>query len=174
MKVTLKIVAAILIMTPLYAYGGGNPEHVKFPEGYEKSFTKYSTANRANQTQVAKLYANETTINSYKQGQESASGSVVVMEIYTPKKSADGKPVAGKDGVFEIDSLAAVAVMEKREDWDASFSTEDRTGNWGFAVYNPDGTEKSNDLNCVQCHTPLSGQDYLFTYQRLVDFVKNH
>lgn len=172
MKHILKTIAAVMIAAPLTAYAGGDPEHVKFPEGYEKTFTKYATMNRANQTQVAKLYANETAISSYSQGQKSASGAVVIMEIYTPKKDADGKPIAGIDGVFEIDSLSAVAVMENRNNWDAAFPKENRTGDWGFAVYNPDGTAKSNDLNCVQCHTPLQAQDYLFTYQKLVDFVK--
>lgn len=172
MKRTLKIIVAALIASPLLAHAGGDPEYVKFPQGYEKAFTQYGTMNRANQTQVAKLYANEAAISSYKQGQKSSSGAVVVMEIYNPKKDADGKPVPGKDGLFEIDSLAAVAVMENRDNWDAAFPKENRTGNWGFAVYNPDGTPKSNDLNCVQCHTPLQSQDYLFTYQKLVDFVK--
>lgn len=174
MKSSLKLIAMIFAFSPLYAYAGGNPEHVKFPEGYEKTFTKYSTANRANQKQVAKLYANEIAITSYTQGKKAASGSIVIMEIYSPKTDAEGKPVPGGDGVFEIDSLAAVGVMENRNNWDESFTQEDRTGDWGFAVYNPDGSEKSNDLNCVQCHTPLNAQDYLFTYQRLVDFVKSH
>lgn len=174
MKSSLKLITLILAVSPLYAYGGGDPEHVKFPDGYTETYTKYSTANRANQTQVAKLYANEAAITSYTQGEKAASGSVVIMEIYSPKTDADGKPVPGSNGVFEIDSLAAVAVMENRDNWDESFPQENRTGNWGFAVYNPDGSEKSNDLNCVQCHTPLNAQDYLFTYQRLVDFVKNH
>ena len=172
MKYALRIIAAVLIAAPLYVYAGGDPEHVKFPEGYEKTFTKYATMNRANQTQVAKLYANDVAISSYQQGNKSAPGSIVIMEIYTPKKDAEGKPIAGKEGVFEIDSLSAVAVMENRNNWDAAFPQENRTGNWGFAVYNPDGTPKSNDLNCVQCHTPLQAQDYLFTYQKLVDFVK--
>ncbi len=172
MKYTLRTIAAVLIAAPLTAYAGGDPEHVKFPEGYEKTFTKSATANRANQTQVAKFYANEAAISSYTQGQKSASGAVVIMEIYTPKKDADGKPIVGKDGLFEIESLSAVAVMENKNNWDAAFPKENRTGDWGFAVYNPDGTTKSNDLNCVQCHTPLQAQDYLFTYQKLVDFVK--
>ncbi len=172
MKYVLRAIAATLIATPLFAHAGGDPEHVKFPQGYEKTFTQYATMNRANQTQVAKLYANETAISSYTQGNKSASGSVVIMEIYNPKKDAEGKPISGKDGIFEIDSLAAVAVMENKNNWDAAFAKENRTGDWGFAVYNPDGTAKSNDLNCVQCHTPLQAQDYLFTYQKLVDFVK--
>ncbi len=172
MKYALKTIATILIVAPLYAYAGGDPEYVKFPEGYEKTFTKYATMNRANQTQVAKLYANDAAIASYTKDQKSASGSIVIMEIYNPKKDADGKPVAGSDGIFEIESLAAVAVMENRNNWDAAFAKDHRTGDWGFAVYNPDGTAKSNDLNCVQCHTPLQAQDYMFTYQQLVDFVK--
>lgn len=174
MKGVLKTVAAVLIISPLYVHGGGNPEHVKFPDGYENTFTLYSMANRANQTQVAKLYANDTAVASYKAEQKAASGSVVVMEIYATKTGEDGKPVQGGDGLFEIDSLAGVAVMEKRDDWGEGFSADDRTGNWGFALYNPDGSEKSNELNCVQCHTPLVAQDYLFTFQRVVDFVKNH
>jgi hypothetical protein len=172
MKYTSRAIAAALIAAPLYAYAGGDPEHVKFPQGYEKTFTKYATANRANQTQVAKLYANDVAISSYTQGQKSAAGSVIIMEIYTPKKDVEGKFITGSDGTFEIDSLSAVAVMENRNDWEAAFPKENRTGDWGFAVYNPDGTPKNNDLNCVQCHTPLQGQDYLFSYQKLVDFVK--
>lgn len=173
MKRALKIAAAILAISPIYVHSGGDPEYVKFPESYEKTFTQYATVNRANQKQVAKLYANKTMISSYKEDQKSTPGSVVVMEIYTPKTDAEGKPIPGDDGIFEIDSLAAVAVMENRDNWDQDYPAENRTGNWGFAVYNPDQTEKSNDLDCVQCHTPLAGQDHLFTYQKLVDFVKN-
>ncbi len=174
MKNVLKILVALLAVTPLYVHSGGDPEYVEFPEDYDKAFTQYATANRANQKQVAKLYANETAIASYQKSQRGAPGSVVVMEIYSPKTDAEGKPVPGDDGIFVIDSLAAVAVMEKRDDWNEAYPVENRVGNWGFAVYNPDGTEKSNDLNCVECHTPLSSQDYLFTYHKLVDFVKNH
>ena len=172
MKNIFRTVASLLAFTPLLVQAGGDPEHVKFPKDYDKNFTLYATMNRANQTQLAKLYANEATISSYKQGKHGGSGAVVVMEIYTPKKDAEGKPIPGSDGLFEIDSLAAVAVMENRSDWDASFPKENRTGDWGFALYNPDCSVKSNELNCVQCHTPLQAQDFLFTYQKLVDFVK--
>lgn len=172
MKNIFKTCALGLLAIPLYVQAGGNPDHVKFPQGYEKNFKQYATMNRANQTQVAKLYANEAAVDSFAKDKKSGPGSIVVMEIYNTKKDADGKPVAGKDGLFEIDSLAAVGVMENKDNWDASFSKEDRTENWGFAVFNPNGTAKSNDLNCVQCHTPLKTQDYLFTYQKLVEFVK--
>ena len=172
MKNIIKTLALGLIVIPLCVQAGGNPDHVKFPQDYEKNFKQYATMNRANQTQVAKLYANEVAVNSFNKDSKSGPGSIVVMEIYNTKKDAAGKPVVGKDGLFEIDSLAAVGVMQNRADWDASFSKEDRTENWGYAVFNPDGSAKSNDLNCVQCHTPLKAQDHMFTYQKLVEFVK--
>lgn len=172
MKYRFKLITLVCTLLPFYAHGGGDPDFVKFPEGYQQTFTKYDTANRANQTQVAKFYANGIAVESYKKGAEAASGAVVIMEIYEPKKDADGKIISGKDGIFEIEKLAAVAVMEKRSDWDKAFSQDNRTGDWGFAVYNPDGTPKSNDLNCVQCHSPLKNQDYLFSFQKLVDFAK--
>lgn len=172
MKKLLNTLVAAMIVTPVCVSAGGDPDYVKFPADYAKTFTQYATINRGNQTQVAKLYANDAAIAGYKQGNQGNSGAVVVMEIYTPKKDAEGKPIPGSDGIYEIDSLAAVGVMENRSDWDTAFAKENRTGDWGFALYNPDGSVKSNELNCVQCHTPLQTQDYLFTYQKLVDFVK--
>ncbi len=174
MKSSFGLFALAGLSLSFHVHGGGNPEFVKFPKGYEEAFTQYGIANRANQTQLAKFYANEVAVESYKKGEEAAAGSVVIMEIYEPKKDAEGKILSGEDGLFVIDKLAAVAVMEKRSDWNSAYQPTDRTGDWGFAVYNPDGTAKSNELDCVQCHIPLQQQDHLFTFQRLVDYAKSH
>lgn len=174
MKSSLGLSALVGLTLSFHAFGGGNPDFVKFPENYTQTFSQYDTANRANQTQLAKFYANEVAVDSYRQGEEAASGSIVIMEIYAPKKDAEGKIQSGEDGLFVIDKLAAVAVMEKRTDWDAAFKAEDRSGGWGFALYDPEGKAKDNDLTCAQCHNPLQKQDNLFTFQKLVDYVKNH
>lgn len=174
MKSSFGLSALIGLTLSCHVYGGGNPEFVKFPEKYEQIFTKYDVANRTNQTQLAKFYANKIAVESYKKSEEAAPGSVVVMEIYVPKKDAEGKILSGEDGLFIIDKLAAVAVMEKKNDWDSTYKTNDRSGNWGFALYDPEGKVKDNDLNCAQCHTPLQKQDSLFTFQKLVDYVKSH
>lgn len=172
MKASLRIIAILFVISPLVAYGGGDPDFVKLPEGYE-NFSEYATMNRANQKQVAKLYANIAAVASHTQDDKAASGSIIVMEIYSPKKDGEGNPIPGEDGIFEIDTLEAIAVMENRHTWGDTYPAENRTGDWGYAVYNPNGTPKENDLECVQCHTPLKEQDYMFTYQKLVDFVKN-
>jgi hypothetical protein len=172
MKKVLKLIALIFALSPIYALGGGDPEFIKFPTGYDKFFKNYAIVNRANQKQVAKLYANIATVASYAQGIHAVSGSIVVMEIYSTKSDADGQPIIGSDGLFEIDKLEAVAVMEKNTFWDDGYPKENRVGNWGFALYNPDATPQSNDLDCVQCHTPLKDQDHLFSYQELIEFTK--
>lgn len=174
MKSSIGLSALIGLTLSFHAFGGGNSEFVKFPENYTQTFAHYDTANRANQTQLAKFYANKTAVDSYKNGEKAASGSVVIMEIYAPKKDAEGKIQSGEDGLFVIDKLAAVAVMEKRSDWDNAFKAEDRSGGWGFALYEPDGKVKDNELNCAQCHTPLQKQDNLFSFQKLINYAKEH
>jgi len=164
--------AVILIVSVTCANAGGNPEFVKFPEGYTDSFTNYVTMNRAGKELVAKMYANDVAVSSYKEGKQAAEGAVVIMEIYKPKKGADGKIVSGKGGVYEIDKLAAVAVMERKGSWDSEYPKDDRVGDWGFAIYNPDGTPKKNELNCPACHTPFKEQDYLYTYKPLLEYSR--
>ena len=167
-----KVVVAIAgALSAVIAFAGGNPEHVKFPNGYETSFTHYVTMNRAGSQAVAKMYANPVALESYMKGQPAAAGSIVIMEVHKPKKDADGNVIVGSDGVNETAGLAAIAVMERRDDWPAAYASGDRVGTWGFAIYNPDGTPKENDLACVTCHSPLEKQDFLFSHQKLVDFV---
>lgn len=173
MKYCLKLVVIGCAVLSFQANAGGSPEFVKFPDGYQETMTRYATANRANQKQIAKFYVNDKAIKGYKKNKEALPGSVVVMEIYKPKLDSNGEKVIGDAGIYEIDQLAAVAVMENRDDWSEKFPKANRVGNWGFAVYKPDGSVKKNDLNCVQCHTPLVNQDYLFSHQKLVDFVAN-
>ncbi len=164
-------VALVCILSAVCVYAGGDPDFVAFPEGYGKSFTNYVTLNRVGKELVAKMYANDVVISSYEAGEKAASGSVLVMEVYKPKKDADGKALVGDDGIYVIDQLAAIAVMERRDNWDVAYPAENRVGNWGFAFYGPDGQPKANELQCVVCHTPLAHQDFMFSNQHLVNHV---
>ena len=172
MKFSRLVVGIAGAAAAVVASAGGNPEFVAFPSGYDAMFTNYTTMNRAGSAAVAKMYANDVAVASYRKGQPAASGSIIVMEVYKPKKDADGKPIVGSDGVNEIAELAAIAVMERRDRWPAGYAADDRVGTWGFAIYKPDGKPKENDLACVTCHTPMEQQDFLFSHQRLADFVK--
>lgn len=153
-----------------FVYAGGNPDQVSFPEGYKTEFKQYDTRNRQNGKQVAVLYANQIAIDSLNKG-ELADGSKIVMEVYKAKVSY-GEPVVGSDGIFQKGKFAAVAVMEKRSDWKGSIDASERAGDWGFAIYHTDGKPKDNDLDCASCHTPMPEQDYIFSFPKLVEFVK--
>ncbi len=152
------------------AYAGGNPERVSFPDGYTTNFKNYDTRNRDGKPQVAVLYANKIALDSANSS-NLADGAKIVMEVYKAKM-VDGKPITGSDGTYVKDKMAAVAVMEKRTNWDDSFDANERTGDWGYAIYNTNGKPKDNKLDCAGCHTPLPESDYLFSYSSLVEFVK--
>jgi len=163
------VFTCIALSISLFAYAGGNPKHVSFPEVYKTEFIQYDTRNRINGKQLAVMYANEVAINSAKNG-KLANGSKIIMEIYKAKLDEAGNKITDGAGLFEKGKFAAVAVMEKRSNWDASFNAEDRANDWGFAIYNTDGSPKENKLECAACHTPLSDNDYMFSFSSLVRF----
>lgn len=165
------IYACLAISVSFLAYAGGNPEYVSFPEAYKSEFTQYDTRNRNNGKQVAVMYANKIATDSAS-NKNLADGSIIIMEVYKTKLGEDGKPVISADGIFEKGKFAAVAVMEKQSNWDASFDAKVRAGNWGFAIYKTDGTPKDNNLDCASCHIPMPENDYMFSHSSLLEFTK--
>lgn len=164
---------SLMFLMSWVVFAGGNPEHVAYPTNYKNDFTYYDTRNRMNGKQVAVLYANQIAMNSA-DSNNLDNGSKIVMEVYKPKLDADGNPIADLNGQFEKDKLAAVAIMEKRIDWNNDFSSNERAGDWGFALYNTNGTPKDNQLDCATCHQPLGNQDYRFSHGSLAEFLNTY
>ncbi len=159
------IYISLLLIFSVVSYAGGNPEYVKFPAEYKSEFTHYETVNRVGKPQVVDLYGNNIAINTT----AGASGAIIVMEIYKARLDEDGKPITGKNGVYEKGKFAAIAVMEKKSDWDNNFDANSRTGDWGYAIYNTDESIKDNNLDCAGCHRPESENDYLFSRASLLE-----
>lgn len=166
------ITMALTSIVAATAFAGGDPEFVAFPEGYKKTDTQYTTVNRVNGNQVAVLYANASAMGSIRYGDRLVPGSRIIMEIYKLKKDAEGNPIKGVDGIYEKGDLAAVAVMEKSIEWPENFMVDHRAGDWGFALYDPQGNVKANELDCASCHIPNTGTDHLFTHAQLKAFAK--
>ena len=94
---------------------------------------------------------------------------------FKPQTTENAQNLIGKGtDLFEKEKLAAVAVMEKKANWNDAFSSEERAGGWGFALYNTDGTPKDNSLDCATCHKPLQNQDFRFSHGSLVELMKNY
>ncbi|RME35301.1 MAG: hypothetical protein D6786_02370 [Gammaproteobacteria bacterium] len=172
----MKNLAGVAIMSVLVSgstLAGGDPEFVPFPEGYKDGFSNYATVNRMNGKQLARLYANDKAVAGVRAGGETAEGAVVVMEIYKIRKDAEGNPVKDAAGLFVPEGLAAIAVMQKSGSWPEGFPAGHRAGDWGFALYTPNGEPKPNELECAGCHIPKKDQDYLFTWSQLKAYVQS-
>jgi hypothetical protein len=146
------------------------PEAITFPNGYQNTFTHYSTVNRADERkQVVKMFANDVALASAKDGAPLDSGAIVVMEVYKARLDADQNPVVGSDGLFEPDELAGIAVMETRSGWGEDYPEAWRNGEWEYAAFKPgDHTLVERDYQpCFECHKPLDESDYLFSFDAL-------
>ena len=165
------ILTAIAVMVSFVVVAGGNPEFVQLPENYRTDYTQYQVQNRGNGKQLAVLYANDIAVASAANS-ELADGSTIIMEVYKATMDESGEPVVNEDGLFKKGKFAAIAVMEKRSEWPEAFDQSQRADDWGFAIYQTDGTPKQNDLPCASCHLPLQQQDYMFSHAHLVDFAQ--
>lgn len=159
---------ALYSLSTATAIAGGRPDHVAYPQGYVTSFKNYLMANRASgKPEIARVYANDIAQTSARAGSPLAPGSMLVMEIYQSAMDAAGNPIKDSGGNFQPGDLSGIAVMEKRADWPADYATADRAGDWGFALYDPKGQPKANELVCASCHQPYPDQDFVMTYAKL-------
>jgi hypothetical protein len=143
---------------------------VTFPRDYTETFTNYLSLDRVqNPDQIIRLFANELAIGAGSRGAELPEGSILVGEVYSARKDAEGNIAVSSLGRRIRDKLVAIAVMEKRAGWGAAFPENLRNGDWDFAIFSPDGKPLNKDLNaCRACHAPLKESQHIFSLQHLV------
>ena len=161
--------AWFLALTLIASAAVAGDERIAFPSTYKSTFTNYLNLDRIqNEDQIIHLFANDTAIEAAQAGRELPNGSVLVGEIYAARKDENGKVQKSSLGLRIRDKLAAVAVMQKGENWGAAMPEDLRNGDWDFAIFSPDGTRLEKDLNaCRQCHAPLTGTQHLFSLEHL-------
>lgn len=153
------------------SYAGGTPEFVALPESYNKQIN-YMTQNRVGQEQVAKIYTRENLLQAIASDEQVPEGSTIVMEVYEPKRDRYENAVKGTGGNFLIDHLSGIAVMEYRSEWPQEIPEKERAGNWGFALYTPDGKPKANEQDCAGCHWQLRRVNYMFTTVPMKNYLQ--
>lgn len=153
----------------LAAVAMAGAEKVAYPHGYQSSFNHYASVDRKDPTQVAELYANQVALDGLKKDGKMPAGSVLVMEIHNAKLDADKKPVIGADGQRIKDSLKVIAVMQKCDGCGADQPDALRNGDWDYAFFSAkDKARIDRDYKpCFECHKPLAGQDYVFSFESL-------
>lgn len=142
---------------------------VGFPEGYESSFTRYTTISFENRKQVRHYFANAPALEAAKAGRPLPDGSVLLVEIHAVRTDDGGNPVKGDDGHLVADKLVAYTAMETRAGWGADIPDILRNGDWNYAVFAADRSLRTgtNQAKCLACHKPLDGDSYVFTLKAL-------
>jgi len=143
--------------------------HVTFPEGYEKSFTKYHTINFPAAKEVRYYYANQAAVAAAKADKPLPDGSVLFAEVYSAKLDANNNPITGADGFFQPDKVLRYTAMARETGWGNDIPELLRNENWNYAVFSKDRQLQAavNQGLCLACHKPLSNVSYTFTLKQL-------
>jgi hypothetical protein len=144
-------------------------DRVLLPENYHDTFVENLALDRIqNPDQFIRLFANGIALKGVDKEGELPDGSVLVAEVYSVEKEADGSIKTSMLGRRIRDKLLLVAVMEKQAQFGNEPNSSIQTGDWDFAAYKPNGDVAPKDLNeCRACHAPLMATDFLFSIEHL-------
>ena len=151
-----------------------NHSALSFPEGYQDSFTYYTTIDFPKKKQTRRYYANPVAVVAAKKGEAMPAGAYILVEAYKAKLDANGEPVEGADGHYETEALAFYTAMATDDGWGDKIPDLLRNRNWNYAVFTTDKVQKAgvNQAVCLACHKPLADDSYVFTLGTLQDSLK--
>ncbi len=93
-------------------------------------------------------------------------GSIIVMETAGALKDAQGKPLLDADGHYRADKVAGLHVMRREKGFGEAYG-KNRTGEWEYVEYQPDGsyiTPPKRSFACAECHVK-AGRPRDFVYR---------
>ena len=139
-------------------------DNVRFPAGYQSTYTLLYTFDNYQNRQIRKVYGNPIAA-SVKPGEvfNFPYGSIVLFESWSVLEDAAGEPLLDRDGRFVPNTLGTIFVMRKERGFGADYK-ELRNGEWEYVAYRPDGsyaTQPSASGSCALCH--LTGGSLTFT-----------
>jgi hypothetical protein len=167
--------AAGLVLAVALAAGlvEAGPEKVAFPRDYQSRFFAFGTANDEAAGTVRILYLTYDAIRLRETGKPLPYGTILVAEERRARLDAAGVPVTDAKGRFlPTEQVVSVWVQEKRKGWGAEYPPAQRTGEWEFAHFLPDGSRKADAkiAECRACHKKQATKDYTFrAYQFIQD-----
>ena len=141
-------------------------DRVKFPEGYAEKFKILRTTNRAEKGQVVTVYGNAIAASVTRTNDlPYPNGSIIVMETSEAAKDADGKPLRDDQGHFKKAAAVGLHVMRREKGFGEAYGPN-RSGEWEFAEYKPDGsyiTPPAKSAACAECHIKAGPQrDFVY------------
>ena len=140
-----------------------------FPQDYREKFTLYFTGDRLfEEEQTIRIFANDIALEGAKTDGRLPDGSILVAELYAALKDGDGNVAESAVGRRLPGKFQAIAIMERRNGWDAQYSDDLKVGDWEFEVFSTAGENLNKDTTgCRECHNPLVETDYLWSIEHL-------
>ncbi len=130
-------------------------DRVGFPKNYRDSFTVLRRENRAKKQQVVTSYGNPSAASVERKEQlPYPYGSVFVLETAEAAKDAAGQPLLDDKGFYQRGSVTGLHVMRREKGFGEAYAAN-RTGEWEYVEYKPDGsfiTAPQNSAACAACH----------------------
>src|SRR5207247_7152616 len=114
-------------------------DNVRFPSGYQATYTLFYTFDNYQNRQIRKVYGN-TVAATVKPGEvfNFPYGSIVLFESYSVQEDAAGEPLLDADGRFVPNALTTIFVMRKERGFGADYKelrhAEQRSGGYSREV----------------------------------------
>lgn len=110
---------------------------------------------RAKKDRVVTSYANPSAASVVRTDQlPYPYGSIFVLETAEAAKDQDGHPLLDKDGQNLPGNVTGLHVMRREKGYGEAYR-DNRTGEWEYVEYTPDGgyiTSPQNSASCAACH----------------------
>jgi Cytochrome P460 len=168
----LVVVAASLVAVLVEA----GPEKVAFPKDYQTRFFIFGRADNPATRMVRVMYVNPETFKFGERLKPMPYGTVLVAEDRLAKLDASGELMKDAKGRLVItNEVVSVLVQEKQKDWGTEYRPAQRTGEWEFAEFLPDGSRKADAklAECRACHKRQAAQDYTFRFFKFMRELKD-
>lgn len=130
-------------------------DRVGFPANYRETFAVLRRENRAKKQQVVTSYGNAAAASVTRREQlPYPYGSVFVLETAEAAKDAAGQPLLDDQGFYQRGPVTGLHVMRREKGFGEAYAAN-RTGEWEYVEYKPDGsylTAPQNSAACATCH----------------------
>jgi plastocyanin len=143
-------------------------DRVGFPSDYASTFHVLYDFDRPDTRQVLVAYGNDQAAAADPTAAPNAAfpyGSVIAMEVHPAMLDEDGTPMLDANGRYVPGPVVAIPTMRKDAGFGQAYQVQ-RSGEWEYAVYRPDGTTQVSpkDSNvCAECHQDAGAtKDWVF------------
>jgi hypothetical protein len=141
-------------------------DRVGFPKDYATTFAVLRTVQKKEESKVVTVYGNPAAATITNAAQlPYPYGSIIVMETAGARKDAQGRPVLDSQGNLSREQVLGLHVMRREKGFGEAYQTN-RTGNWEYVEYRPDGTyitPPAKSATCAACHVK-AGPEKDFVY----------